>query len=897
MSCIAIMLKKYNSKHLIYFFGNGKADGSAKMKDILGGKGAGLAEMTNLGIPVPAGFTISTELCKYFYENNKQYPKNLREEVEKNIQKLEKTTGKVFGSNENPLLVSVRSGASVSMPGMMDTILNLGVNDNTIQGLIKQTKNERFAYDTYRRFIQMFGNVVKNIPIENFDNILKDLKKSKNYSKDTELSVKDLKEIIAKYKEVYKKYTKSVFPQEPKEQLFSAIDAVLMSWMNERAIKYREINNIKNIAGTAVNIQSMVFGNYGDNSGTGVCFSRNPTNGEREIYGEYLQNAQGEDVVAGIRTPMKISTLQEQQPNVYKQLEKVIATLEKHYKDMQDIEFTVCNGELFLLQTRVGKRTSLASIKMAVDMVKEKLITKEEAIMRVLPDQISKTLHPIISKEEKEKANCIAVGLNACIGCACGKIAYTAQEAEKRVKNGEKVILVRQNTSPEDLAGMVVAEGILTATGGVTSHAAIVSRGLGKPCVICAGKIVFENEKVFINGKEFVEGDFITIDGATGEVFEGQLPLITNTFNKDVDTFLNWCDEICEKSVRKTANGVVKGFSVLTNADRPEDTQTAINFGAKGIGLCRTEHMFFDKDKIMPFRAMIVSDNVEMREKYLQQILPLQQKDFEGMFKILDGKSVIIRLLDPPLHEFVPKTEEETKHLAEYINCDLSEMKQKLSILKEANPMMGHRGCRLALTYPEIYAMQVEAICNAVKNCNNQGIDVNVKIMIPIVCEARELAFVRNICEKVIDKIMSKNDKKIPIGTMIEVPRSALLADEVAEYADFFSFGTNDLTQMTFGFSRDDVNKLMNTYFSTEILQSHPFKTIDVNGVGKLIEITTEKGRKTKNELSIGVCGEQGGDPESIDFCYKTGLNYVSCSPFRVPVARLATAQAVIRNK
>jgi len=885
-------------KKMIYFFGNGKAEGKAKMISILGGKGAGLAEMTNLKIPVPAGFTISTELCEYYYSNGQKYPSKLKEEVLKNIKKLEKITNKKFGDINNPLLVSVRSGAEISMPGMMDTILNLGTNDNSIKGLIKKTNNQHFAYDTYRRFIQMFGNVAKDIPFEEFDNVLQKVKKEKKYNTDKDISVDDLKNIIDEYKNIYKKHTKTNFPQDVYEQLFIAIEAVVKSWNNERAIKYREINNIKNIKGTAVNIQSMVFGNYGENSGTGVCFSRNPATGEKEIYGEYLQNAQGEDVVAGIRTPIKISNLKQQQPKIYNQLLQIVEKLEKHYKDMQDIEFTISDGKLYLLQTRCGKRTATASIKIAIDMVKEKKITKEEAILRIKPTEISKILHPIISNEEKEKSKCIAKGLNACPGCACGKIIFTAKKAEQEVKKGNKVILVRQNTSPEDLAGMVVAEGILTATGGLTSHASVVSRGLGKPCVICAGQILFEDNNVFINNNKYKEGDFITIDGSTGEVFEGELNLIKNSFNEDVKTFLQWCDDVCKKSTRKINNNIIKGFEVMTNADRPDDTKTAVDFGAKGIGLCRTEHMFFDKDKIMSFRAMIVSDNIEMRKTYLKQISLLQQKDFEDMFKILDGKSVIIRLLDPPLHEFVPKTEEEIKQLADYTNFEIDEMKQKISLLKESNPMMGHRGCRLALTYPEIYEMQVEAICKAINNCNKQNIDVNVKIMIPIICEENELKYVRGICEEQIKKSLDKNiNKKIPIGTMIEVPRATLLADKIAKHADFFSFGTNDLTQMTFGFSRDDVNKIMKTYFEKEILTFHPFKTLDKNGVGELIKIATKLGRSVKNNLSIGVCGEHGGDAESIDFCYQNGLNYVSCSPYRVPEARLSCAISVIKNK
>ena len=885
------------------------------MKEILGGKGAGLAEMTNIGIPVPAGFTISTEVCEYFYKNNKKYPQNLKKQIEDNLSKLEKTTGKKFGDKNNPLLLSVRSGASISMPGMMDTILNLGINDDTIKGLLKKTKNEYFSYDTYRRFIQMFGNVVKNIPIEEFEDIMKKIKANYKIKLDKDLQKKHIEEIISEYKKLYKKFTKQEFPQDVKEQLNMAIDAVFLSWNNERAIKYREINEIKDIKGTAVNIQSMVFGNYGDNSGTGVCFSRDPSTGEKKIYGEYLINAQGEDVVAGIRTPMKIDELKKQNKKIYNELEKAINKLEKHYKDIQDIEFTVCDNELFLLQTRTGKRTGLSAIKSAIDMVNEKLITKEEAIIRVEPKHIEQLLCKTIEKEEKSKATLVAKGLNASFGAGCGEIVFSAEEAEKQVKKGKKVILVRQNTSPEDISGMVVSEAILTGTGGMTSHAAIVSRGLGTPCVICAGQVEFfyENKKKYvkINGKNFVEGDCLTIDGTTGEVFEGKLKLNDGKFNKDTEKFLSWCDDICEKTLRKNGKTAVKGFDVFTNADQPKDVKTAYEFGAKGIGLCRTEHMFFDKEKLTPFRAMICSDTIEMRKKYLSKIMPYQQKDFLEMFKILNGKSVIIRLLDPPLHEFLPKNKQDFEKLANYMKISVEELERKSSLIKEINPMMGHRGCRLALTYPEIYEMQVEAIINAVVECEKKNIKTNVKIMIPIVCDENELSFVRNICENKIKEVLTKfKDKKnqhfnkiekiinsIQIGTMIETPRSALLAEKIAKYADFFSFGTNDLTQTTFAFSRDDINKIMNVYFEKNIFALHPFKTIDTEGVGQLIKIATINGRKTKNNLHIGICGEHGGEEKSIEFCYKNNLNYVSCSPFRVPIARLCCAKAVIKAK
>ncbi len=908
-----LSLKK---KRLVYFFGGNKTEGNARMSGILGGKGAGLAEMSRMGIPVPAGFTISTEVCSFFYKNGKKYPNSLKGEVENNLKKLEILTGKSFGRGENPLLVSVRSGAAVSMPGMMDTILNLGINNEVVESLAKKTNDERFAYDTYRRFIQMFGNVVKKIQIEEFEDAILKVKSKYNIEDDKKLQKMELKEIIDLYFQIYQKRVGEAFPQDPLKQLWMAIDAVFSSWNNERAIKFREFNKIKNISGTAVNIQSMVFGNYGENSGTGVCFSRNPSTGEKEIYGEYLQNAQGEDVVAGIRTPKKIDELKKQFPEIYIQLFDAIQKLENHYRDMQDIEFTVSDGKLYLLQTRSGKRTGVASVKCAVDMVREGLISKEEAIKRVKAEDIQQTLFPrILESEEKRAINeklLIASGLNASIGAGCGEIVFNSNDAEKAKKEGKKVVLVRQNTSPEDIAGMIVAEAVLTATGGMTSHAAIVSRSIGTPCVICPNAIIFNesDNSVAINGKIFHKGDFITIDGTNGRVFSGKLELSKNDIGSDVKELLSWCDDICSASVRKFKFGknkvLLKGFYVMANADLPNDAMTALNFGAKGIGLCRTEHMFFDKEKLMPFRAMICSDTKDDRIAYLRQICELQSVDFEGIFFQMNGKEVIVRLLDPPLHEFLPKNEEELQKLSKYMNKDVDALRERVHSLKETNPMMGHRGCRLAITYPEIYEAQVEAVAKALLSVSNQGIKVKAKIMIPIVCDAEELREVRAICERkiqvVIDSFSNKKEQeeaklilnKIEIGTMIETPRASLTADKIAEYADFFSFGTNDLTQTTFAFSRDDVNEMLGLYLKKEILKNDPFKTIDKSGVGELLKMAVRRGKSINKLMSMGICGEHGGDEKTIKFCFENGLSYVSCSPYRVPVARLSCAKAVL---
>ena len=883
----------------VYFFGNGKAEGDAKMKTALGGKGANLAEMTNLGIPVPPGFTISTEVCRLYYENGKKYPDGLREEVSANLVKLEKLMGKKLGDAKDPLLVSVRSGAAQSMPGMMDTILNLGMNDKAVKGLSELTGNPRFAWDAYRRFIQMFGDVAMGVPSESFEHALESIKEAKNVKLDTELTASDLEKLVTEYKVIYKKHTGTEFPQDPVEQMWGATNAVFGSWMNERAIKYRALSNMKGLAGTAVNIQSMVFGNFGDDSGTGVCFSRDPSTGENKFYGEYLMNAQGEDVVAGIRTPETIDKLANENKEVYDQLVAIRDRLEKHYRDMQDMEFTVQQGNLFILQTRNGKRTGAAAVKCAVDMVNEKLIEKKEAILRVSPDQLDQLLHPMIDPIAVKTTKELTKGLNASPGAACGQIVYTADEADEWVKEGKKVILVRKETSPEDITGMVVSEGILTSTGGMTSHAAVVARGMGTPCVCGAHEVSMKDGNVVINGKTLKKGDYITIDGTTGCVYDGKLPLIDPEISNELSVFLQWCDEVRSASVRTTVAGTkLQGFKVRANADQPEDAKNAFNFGAEGIGLCRTEHMFFDRAKLIHFRAMIASDTEEQRRASLANILPLQKKDFVGILEAMNGRPVTIRLLDPPLHEFIPHTKEETEELAKLMGVNAKDLTVKLEGLHEMNPMLGHRGCRLAITFPEIYEMQVEAIALASADCIKRSIDVHPEIMIPIVCDNDELEIIRKRSEKIIAEVFAKEkvEFNIRIGSMIEVPRAALLADKLAQQADFFSFGTNDLTQMTFAFSRDDAGKFLSEYLNQDILDYDPFKTIDEEGVGALIQIAMEKARKVKPDIKLGICGEHGGDPMTIDFCYRAGLNYVSCSPYRVPIARLAAAQAVIRN-
>jgi pyruvate,orthophosphate dikinase len=878
----------------VYFFGEGKAEGDAKMKDILGGKGANLAEMTNLDIPVPPGFTVSTEVCAAFYENNKKYPAGLEEEVLSVLARLEKVMGRKLGDPEDPLLVSVRSGAPVSMPGMMDTILNLGMNDRSVHGLAKKTGNPRFAWDAYRRFIQMYGDVVMEVPHDAFEAALSGIKKTKKAELDTDLDERDLEKLVEEYKKIVRNYSKKDFPQKPLDQLWGAINAVFGSWMNERAIKYRRLNEIRGLKGTAVNVQSMVFGNFGGDSGTGVCFSRDPSTGKNEFYGEYLMNAQGEDVVAGIRTPEKIATLAKRNKKVYDQLVGIKNKLEHHFKDMQDMEFTVQQGELFLLQTRNGKRAGAAAVKCAVDMAAEKLITKEEAVLRVSPAHLDQLLHPMIDPRALKGAKSLTRGLNASPGAATGRIVFSAQEAEEWHSRGEKVLLVRKDTSPEDIGGMVVSQGILTSTGGMTSHAAVVARGMGTPCVAGAKGVSVQGKKVTVGGKTFKEGDWLSVDGSSGDVYEGRLPLVVPKISQDMSVFLSWCDEIRANSVR----GGLKGFDVRTNADQPEDAKRAFEFGAQGVGLCRTEHMFFEREKLIHFRAMIVADTVEERKAALKKILPLQKKDFFGIFKAMEGRPVTIRLLDPPLHEFVPHTKEETAELAAYLKVKPSALQPKLDKLYEANPMLGHRGCRLAVTYPEIYDMQVEAIALAAADCVKRKIPVQPEIMIPIVVTARELKLLRPNAEAILKDVFDKAGVKlnVKIGTMIEVPRAAIRAGHVARYADFFSFGTNDLTQMTFAFSRDDVASFLPVYLEKNVLDVDPFKSIDEEGVGFLIRHAASEGRKINKDLKVGICGEHGGDPLTIDFCYRSGLSYVSCSPFRVPLARLAGAQAVINH-
>ncbi|AEJ60698.1 pyruvate, phosphate dikinase [Spirochaeta thermophila DSM 6578] len=884
------------SPKYVYFFGQGKAEGSAKMRDLLGGKGANLAEMTSIGIPVPPGFTISTEVCERYYENGKQYPPEVREQVEEALAKLEKAMGRKLGDPENPLFVSVRSGAAISMPGMMETILNLGMNDQTVEGFVRQTGNPRVAWDSYRRFIQMFGSVVKGIPHEEFEKILEGLKKERGVELDTDLTAEDLKELVSRYKELYKEKVGEEFPQDVKSQLWAAIDAVFDSWDNERARKYREINNIRGLKGTAVNVQAMVFGNFGDDSGTGVCFSRDPSTGENVFYGEFLMNAQGEDVVAGIRTPEKLSGLAEKMPEVYAQLEEVKNRLERHYRDMQDMEFTIEQGTLYLLQTRNGKRTGRAAVKIAVDMVKEGLISREEAVMRVSPEHIDQLLHPMLDPEAKKKARALAKGLNASPGAATGKIVFTARRAEE-LAGVEKVILVRKETSPEDIGGMHAAQGILTSTGGMTSHAAVVARGMGKPSVVgCKDVVILDEGRCKIGGREFKEGDWITIDGTTGEVFEGQIPLVVPEIRGELQEFLGWVDEIRLSAVRE--NCPEKGFRVRTNADTPQDARRAREFGAEGIGLCRTEHMFFDKGKIEAFREMIIADTPEARKKSLEKLLPLQKEDFVGIFQEMAGLPVTIRLLDPPLHEFVLMSETEIEELSRSAGVPAEKIRQRIEALHEMNPMLGHRGCRLGITYPEIYEMQARAVMLAACEVAKEGKQVYPEVMIPLVGMEKELVFLKERIVKVMEEVKSSSGVQVSyrVGTMIEVPRAALVAEKIASHAEFFSFGTNDLTQMTFGFSRDDVGSFLPAYLQMEILEADPFASLDEEGVGQLVKLAAEKGRKARPGIKLGICGEHGGDPASIDFAYRVGLDYVSCSPFRVPIARLAAAQAVIRN-
>ena len=859
-------------------------------KELLGGKGAGLAEMTHIGVPIPDGFTISTEACTLYYESGKKLPDYLVEEIYKGIERIEKESGKHFGGDTKPLLVSVRSGARVSMPGMMDTILNLGLNETTVNALIRETGNERFAYDSYRRFILMFTNIAKGHPRTEMDKMLDDLKESRGYKLDTEVTADELKELVKKYKEYYKKTFGEEFPSDPKEQLIEAVTAVFRSWDNPRANVYRMQYSIPYSWGTAVNVQSMVFGNKGETSGTGVAFSRNAATGEKVISAEYLPNAQGEDVVAGIRTPLHIDELRRRMPDVYKQFEETIKKMELHYRDMQDMEFTVEEGKLYFLQTRSGKRTPAAALKMACDMVDEGLITKEEAVCRIDPVSFDKLLLPNFEKEdlEKAKSRLIAKGNPAGPGAGTGKLAFTAEEAESRHAAGEKVVLVRAETSPEDLIGMIASEGILTMRGGMTSHAAVVARGMGKCCVTgCAAAIIDEDKKTLtINGKVYGPEDVISIDGSTGSIYEGDIKKVAPDLSSgNFGRLMGWVDE-------------ARALAVRANADTPKDAHQAKIFGAQGIGLCRTEHMFFDKEKIFHFRKMILAEKKEDRVAALNEIEPLQQKDFEGLYEEMGELNVNIRLLDPPLHEFLPQEEDKIEELAKATGHSVEFIHKRIEELHEFNPMMGHRGCRLAVSYPEICEMQTTAIIKAAINVSKKlNIKIEPEIMVPLVLEIKELQFVKNIITTTADKLIKEAgvNMKYHVGTMIEIPRAALLSDEIAKEAEFFSFGTNDLTQLTFGFSRDDASKFLPDYYKNKILEEDPFKTLDQKGVGKLVDLSVKQGRATRPDLHIGVCGETGGEPNSIEFYHKAGLDYVSCSPFRVPVARLAAAQANIK--
>ena len=873
-----------NNKKYVYLF----KEGNETMRNLLGGKGANLAEMTILGIPVPQGFIVTTEACNKYYNDGKVISEEVLQQIQNHIAKLEEITGKKFGSLENPLLVSVRSGARVSMPGMMDTILNLGLNDEAVEVVAKQTNNPRFAYDSYRRFVQMFSDVVMGVEKRLFENIIDEMKEARGVHYDTELTADDLKELVVKFKELYKKEMKKDFPQDPKEQLVEAITAVFRSWDNPRAIVYRRLNDIPGEWGTAVNVQEMVFGNKGDTSGTGVAFSRNPSTGEKGIYGEYLMNAQGEDVVAGIRTPLPITKLNEQNPALYKQFIDIVNKLENHYKDMQDMEFTIEEGKLFFLQTRNGKRTAQAALKIAVDLVSEGMLSKEEAILKVEPKQLDSLLHPTFEATSLKNTKAIAKGLPASPGAACGKVAFTAEEAKERAEKGERVVLVRLETSPEDIEGMIAAEGILTVRGGMTSHAAVVARGMGTCCVAGCGELKVDEEKrtLEVGGKVYTDKDYISIDGSTGNIYGEAIKTVTPEISGYFATFMSWADEIRKLQVR-------------TNADTPRDTKQAVEFGAEGIGLCRTEHMFFDEDRIMPMREMIVAKTEEERRKALSKLLPMQKGDFKAMYEALEGRPATIRFLDPPLHEFVPHSDEEIRELAGQMALDFEELKATVEGLHEFNPMLGHRGCRLAVTYPEIAEMQTRAVIEAaIEVKSEKGYDIVPEIMIPLVGEVKELKFVKDIVDSTAKAVM--NEKGITIeyhvGTMIEIPRAALTADEIAKEAEFFSFGTNDLTQMTFGFSRDDAGKFLNDYYERKIYEQDPFAKLDQVGVGQLVKMATEKGKATRPNIKLGICGEHGGDPSSVEFCHNVGLNYVSCSPFRVPLARLAAAQAQVKN-
>ena len=870
----------------VYMFTEGNKD----MREILGGKGANLAEMTHIGLPVPRGFTVTTEACNKYYEDKEVLNDEIISQIKEKVTELEEVTGKKLGDATNPLLVSVRSGARASMPGMMDTVLNLGMNDEVAEGFSKVTSNPRFVYDSYRRFIQMFADVVKGYPKSSFERLFDKIKEEKNVEYDTDLTAEDLKEVIEIYKGEYEKFAKTSFPQDPEEQLIEAVKAVFRSWNNDRAITYRRLNDIPSAWGTAVNVQEMVYGNKGETSGTGVAFTRNPATGENKLYGEYLMNAQGEDVVAGIRTPKSIETLKEVMPECYEEFNRICKILEDHYRDMQDMEFTIEDGKLFMLQTRNGKRTAKAALKIAVDLVNEGMITKEEALLKIEPKQLDQLLHPNFDDESLKAAKVIATGLAASPGAATGKLCFTAEDVIKMHNAGEKdLILARLETSPEDIEGMNLAHGILTVRGGMTSHAAVVARGMGTCCVSGCGSIIVDEQTKTLtapDGTVYKEGDYISLDGSTGNVYGEKIKTVEPDISGDFETIMNWADEVRKLQIR-------------TNADTPRDALQARKFGAEGIGLCRTEHMFFEEERIFNFRRMITADSEKVREEALEKILPYQRDDFEGLFRAMDGYTVTIRFLDPPLHEFLPHTEEEIIPLAQSLGMTPEALKNRVESLKEFNPMMGHRGCRLAVTYPEIARMQTRAVIEAAINVKKEGKTVIPEIMIPLIGTVNELKYVKNIVVKTAEEIIKETgvDLKYEVGTMIEIPRAALTADEIAKEAEFFSFGTNDLTQMTFGFSRDDASKFLNDYYKKKILEQDPFATIDQEGVGKLVAMAAELGRKTRPSIHLGICGEHGGDPKSIEFCHKVGLDYVSCSPYRVPVARLAAAIAAINSK
>jgi pyruvate,orthophosphate dikinase len=889
-------------KKWVYFFGAGKAEGDGTWREVLGGKGAGLAEMTRIGLPVPAGFTISTEACDYYYKNGKKFPPELKKQLVENVAKLEKVTKKKLGDPKAPLLVSVRSGSARSMPGMMETILNLGLNDRSVQGLAGSTKNERFAYDAYRRFVQMYSTVVMEMPKEDLEHRLRAMKERVGVKEDTAVPASGWKELVAEYKAYFKQKTGQDFPDDPMEQLWGAIGAVFGSWMAEKAVTYRRVEKITGLLGTAVNVVQMVYGNTGENSGTGVCFTRNPSTGEKEFYGDYLVNAQGEDVVAGIRTPMHLKEMAKAMPKVYGQLEKVRVKLEKHYRDMQDMEFTVEEGTLYMLQTRTGKRTPTAAFRMAVDMTDEKLITKEEAIQRIQPADIERLFYPVIDAKVDRKSlagKIITHGIDAVPGAAVGKVVFSAHDAESWAAKGEKVVLVRRETSPEDVGGMAVAQGILTATGGKTSHAAVVARGWGKCCIVGAEKlqIDYAAKTMTAGGKTVREGEWITLDGGEGVVYEGDMPLVVPSLPKSYEILMKWADG-------------VRRLGVRTNADTPQDARKAREFGAEGIGLCRTEHMFFtdfehpekSHERQRAIQEMILADTKEARVKALDKLLPFQRRDFIGIFKAMDGFPVTIRLIDPPLHEFVPHERKKQEELAKELHLDVEVVAQRVRQLHESNPMLGHRGCRLSITYPEILEMQVRAIIEAALECKKQGIKVLPEIMHPLTLDRKEMQILEQATRKVADELIKKSSTKLEylVGTMIELPRAALLAAEIAEVAEFFSFGTNDLTQTTMGLSRDDAGRFLPDYVDEKkagVFTADPFQSLDIKGVGMLMRWGIERGRATRPKLKVGICGEHGGDADSVKFCHQIGMDYVSSSPFRVPISRLAAAQAVIEDK